>query len=68
MSNNRFGVRGAFTCTNCKKLTRETGEGNGAVELCGACYQEMELRNEHRDGGHEVWPSLNCTLCVEVIV
>ena len=58
---------GVYTCRNCNKTTRETGEGEAGLELCANCFYEGGLENEHYDGYHnaeEDGPNADCPLCV----
>ncbi len=59
----RFG--GLYTCGNCKKQTRETGDGESSVELCARCYYEAGLENEHSDNGGHAPPHPDCPYCRE---
>jgi len=40
---------GAFRCSACGKLTRDTGE-NGSVGLCPCCYLDNIIENMISDG------------------
>lgn len=44
---------GVYTCINCGKQTRETGDGESSVEMCAACYELGGMENMHSDDGHE---------------
>jgi len=47
--NNRFAKgSGVYTCINCGKRTRDTGEG-AEVRMCKKCYQEAEEENARLD-------------------
>ena len=59
---------GCYTCLDCGKKTRETGEGESGCKLCRDCYESAGLENEHNDtGGHDrSGQNLklnNCPLC-----
>ncbi len=41
---------GAYFCAACKRLTRETGEGESGVGLCVHCYEVAGIENEIEDG------------------
>jgi len=45
--------KSTYTCINCEKVTRETGQGESGCELCAKCFDEAGYENEHTDGGHE---------------
>jgi hypothetical protein len=48
------GMKGAvYTCQNCGKKTRETGDGESSVGMCAKCYEEGGLENEHSDNDGE---------------
>ena len=40
-----------YTCFNCKRRTRETGDGESTCQLCKRCYEEAGYENEHSDKG-----------------
>ena len=40
-----------YTCVNCKRRTRETGDGESDLQLCKQCYLEAGYENEHLDNG-----------------
>lgn len=42
---------GAYHCSDCGRLTRETGLGESQVELCRACYIADEQENSRQDDG-----------------
>ncbi len=47
---NRFAKGSAcFTCRDCGKRTRDTGGGNGGVELCPVCYAKAGAENTLQD-------------------
>jgi hypothetical protein len=52
---NRFarsgGQSGVITCRLCGKKTRETGEGEGAAELCKRCLYVTYAENYAADYG-----------------
>ncbi len=48
-NNSRF-QSGTYKCGACGKLTRETGDGEQALELCAFCLHEAELENSLSDG------------------
>ena len=51
MSNRRFKAgSGCFTCRECGKLTRDTGNGEASLRMCTYCVAEAELYNELQDG------------------
>ncbi len=52
--NRRFGRGGVYTCTECDKKTRETGEGESALEMCRSCYLEGGHINSVLDGNMTV--------------
>lgn len=52
---------GCFTCDQCGKQTRNTGD-NGPTGLCQACYDKCGMENAHADGAHAV-PCPECHLC-----
>ena len=41
---------GCYTCVECGKLTRETGECESGCQLCRKCYEIAGLENELQDG------------------
>jgi len=41
---------GAFVCANCKKRTRDTGQGEGNLRFCKDCIRQMEEENARADG------------------
>jgi cytochrome c553 len=48
---NRFARgSGKYTCVECGKSTRETGNGESSANLCAECYEEAELLNAVSDG------------------
>lgn len=52
-------------CKVCgKRTTRNTGGGTG---LCGPCYDEAGLENEHADGHHDEAPHADCPDCKEAV-
>ena len=44
---------GAYTCVNCGKMTRETGEGESDLRLCLACFTQAGIENEMSDRAHD---------------
>lgn len=61
---NRFN-RPDVTCKGCgKRTTRNAGEGTW---LCGRCYEEAGLENEHADGYHDEEPHAGCPVCREAV-
>lgn len=40
-----------YLCGSCGKRTRDTGAGEGPVELCRACYIRCVVENNHADYG-----------------
>ncbi len=58
-----FGQKPTYTCGMCKKLTRETGDGESSCDLCAACYRAAGIENEHFDGYHDETPSDECPKC-----
>jgi hypothetical protein len=41
---------GTYLCKCCGKLTRETGSGESAVDMCAVCYAESVAENMVSDG------------------
>lgn len=57
---------GRYICRACGKHTRETGEGESALQLCRQCQYEAELENEHFDDFHgDGKPHPDCPFCQE---
>jgi hypothetical protein len=54
--------KGVYTCSNCGKRTRETGQSESGVGLCAHCFEEAGLENEHSDYGHPVY-NPKCPVC-----
>ena len=54
---------GVYTCRDCGKDTRATGQGEEGVELCRHCYEDAGMENEHNDGHHDGNPQANCRQC-----
>ena len=48
-----FGNHAVYTCSSCKKQTRETGQGESGCDLCAKCYDEAGWENSHTDGNHD---------------
>jgi hypothetical protein len=47
---NRFQrMSGIYKCSNCGKMTRDTGEGGAQVELCRKCFIEAERANVEKN-------------------
>jgi hypothetical protein len=44
---------GVYTCCECGKRTRETGDGESQGELCRRCWQYFGWENTHNDCNHE---------------
>lgn len=42
---------GSYRCAECGKLTRDTGNGEGALELCKHCMEQATWDNFIADGG-----------------
>jgi hypothetical protein len=43
---------GTYRCSECDKLTRETGYGESGCGLCVDCYNAAGEENESNDYGH----------------
>jgi hypothetical protein len=43
---------GCYTCTLCRKSTRETGHEESSVGMCAYCFLRSGLENSLSDGGH----------------
>jgi hypothetical protein len=41
---------GAYHCSECDKLTRDTGNGEGPLRLCLHCMDVLEYVNSINDG------------------
>jgi len=55
-----------YTCHNCKRRTRETGDGESELELCKQCYEEAGNENEHLDNSGQHWNEIgkeHCPIC-----
>lgn len=52
-----------YTCRDCGKRTRDTGNDEAGVELCRACYVAAGIENEHNDGWHTDNPHPDCPDC-----
>jgi hypothetical protein len=52
---------GVYTCRDCGKKTRETGNCESGVDLCAACYEDAGLENDHYDNHDE--PVTGCKWC-----
>lgn len=64
--NNRFNKgSGVYTCRICGKSTRETGEGEGELELCRKCYIEAGQENTYLDSHSKENPDKTCKFCKE---
>lgn len=48
--NRRFGRSGAYKCSDCGKLTRETGGGESALMMCKTCHEAGGAINSYYDG------------------
>jgi hypothetical protein len=49
---NNFGTNwrnGTYKCCSCGELTRDTGEGEGDIDLCLFCYDESGFYNMVQD-------------------
>lgn len=46
---NKFNEHGAYKCSECGKLTRETGEGESDYSYCVGCFLEMQEENQRAD-------------------
>jgi hypothetical protein len=46
---------GTYKCDMCGKLTRDTGQGEGELELCLKCMVTCELENMISDGADQRW-------------
>ena len=59
-----------YPCGACGKRTRDTGYGEGPVELCKACYIRCTVDNNHMDygteGGHVAENDTPCPRCDEL--
>lgn len=53
---------GCFKCSDCGKMTRDTGD-NGSVNLCPDCYELAGWENTHSDNDHKHNPDPNCPFC-----
>lgn len=62
---NRFGRGGCFTCEECGKLTRETGQQSVGMKMCAACIEHGEALNSHMDNDHQSDPQPSCPICKE---
>jgi hypothetical protein len=50
-STNRFNKNsGCYTCLDCGKKTRATGEDEETCDLCAYCYHKAGLENGLSDG------------------
>ena len=61
---------GTYICRNCKKLTRNTGEGERAHQLCRECNNYLTWQNVHNDDSHDYSPKYraqglaeHCPIC-----
>ena len=51
-------------CRSCGKLTTwSEANGYGGLGLCGPCFDEASLENEHFDGHHQDAPHKGCKHC-----
>lgn len=48
-ANSRF-KRGTVRCQDCGRLTRDTGLGEGDLQMCADCIQAQEWANGITDG------------------
>ena len=56
---------GCYTCLDCGKLTRETGESESGCELCKNCFKRAGLENQHNDTSRhgKFEKTENCPVC-----
>src|SRR5512146_1100485 len=47
----RFDYHGTITCGQCGAATRETGEGEGDLQLCKPCIYQAYAENAEADYG-----------------
>lgn len=53
-TNNRFKRgSGCFSCSDCKRQTRDTGGDNTDLELCEECYEMAGIENAIADGNND---------------
>lgn len=53
-----------YTCKECGKRTRGTGEGEEQVGMCRACFDYASWENTHNDDDHETsGPVAGCLVC-----
>lgn len=58
-SASQFGRRGAYCCSSCGRVTRQTGRGDHEnVELCAPCYDKGLEANAAADGDTFFEPSV----------
>lgn len=50
MKNRTQSGSGVYTCSDCKKETRDTGRGEAAAGLCANCFDAAETANLVNDG------------------
>mgnify|MGYP001547042102 CR=1 FL=1 len=48
-----FRTGSTYVCGACQKRTRDTGRGEGDVQLCARCYTECCLDNAISDHGED---------------
>lgn len=54
---------GIYTCVDCEKETRETGDGESSCEMCKDCFAAAGLENSHSDGFHDDEKDPKCKSC-----
>jgi hypothetical protein len=60
------GIKGTtYTCLECGKKTRETGDSESSVSLCAKCYEDAGLYNQHQDDHSKRGPDPDCKWCKE---
>lgn len=42
-----------YHCSECGKLTRDTGRGEGEVEMCAECFERAQEENLISDSGKD---------------
>lgn len=67
MANKTFTRRGTYNCSDCGKLTRDTGQEESGTNMCLACAIEATIINDHLDGNHEETTYGYCKDCPECI-
>lgn len=54
MARNRFKHgSGCYTCSNCKRQTRDTGQGEGDNGYCAHCWEMFGWENTVTDNGED---------------